>query len=725
MVLVRLEKERGGCGLNLKTDIKDFPGVGKSRAAQFSKLGIHSAGDLIYFFPRAYEYRADVRLLGSCEIGISRSYVLTVATEVSNAKLKSRMTISKFRAFDESGSVEVIFFNSPYIKDIFHIGSVFRFYGKTSFSKTKRLNLINPQYEPVVEGVALEDFIPKYSLTEGLTTKFINRLVKVAIDACIPGIEDHLPENIRLDNNLSSLGYALKNIHFPESHDALARAQRRLAFDEMLFFALGISLSLSKRAKTIGVPFVPCSIKPLTDLLPYELTDSQKKTINDIYYDTVLKKENGITPAMSRIVVGDVGCGKTVCAIAAMYFAKISGYQSALLVPTEILANQHYNDISSLMQRLGIKVELLTGSMTAKKKRHVYESLKSGETDIVVGTHALITGKVSFARLGLIITDEQHRFGVAQRAVLKNKSENAHILVMSATPIPRTLALALYGDLDISRITDMPKGRLKVDTYVVDETYRLRLNSFISKQVALGGQCYIVCPSIEKSDDDSDIITDGLTNANLIYTRSLDLKNAVEYTEELKKVMPGIRIECLHGKMKTDEKDAVMRRFVQGETDILVSTTVIEVGVNVPNASLMVVENAERFGLSQLHQLRGRVGRGTRKSYCVLVSDLNTEKAKARLEVMRTTYDGFEIADKDLILRGPGDFFSHNDGDNYRQSGGFEFKLASICDDNSLFEAAFSSAKSILSADPDLSMKEHLALADIIATSTAPPSTIS
>lgn len=712
--------------MKLTTPIGELSGVGKTREKALNKLGIHTVRDLIYFFPRAYENRGDVHALGEYLLDTPKSYILTVASEVSNVKLKNRLTMSKFRAFDDSGSVEVIFFNSPFVKDIFHIGTVFRFFGKPVFSKVKRLNLINPKFEPIIDGAPLPDFVPIYPLTDGVTPKLLDKLIKNAINDTLPLIEDYLPESIRLKHNLSTLSLALRAIHFPNDDKELFRAQRRLAFDEMLFFALGISLSGAQRTVTEGIPFKPTSIKPLTDLLPYELTNSQKQAINDIYRDTVIKKENGKTPAMARIIVGDVGCGKTICAAAAIYFAAMSGTQSALMVPTEILANQHYEDISKLFKPLNIKVELLIGSTSQKEKKRIYSELKSGEIDVIIGTHALITDKVEFSRLGLIITDEQHRFGVAQRAVLKNKAENAHMLVMSATPIPRTLALALYGDLDISRITEMPKGRMRVDTYVVNEEYRTRLNSFIEKQVALGGQCYIVCPSIEKSDDEiGGLISESLSPESLIDTDRLELKNAVDYAKDLKKALPKLNISVLHGRMKNTEKDEIMSRFAKGEIDILVSTTVIEVGVNVPNASLMIVENAERFGLSQLHQLRGRVGRGKRKSYCVLVSDISSEKSKARLEVMRTTYDGFEIADKDLLLRGPGDFFSSNSDNTFRQSGGFEFKLAKLCDDTELFDAAFSSAKSITKQDPALSLPEHTALKENLDYLIFPPSVIS
>ena len=712
--------------MDLNSPITKLSGIGKARSEALAKLGIHSIRDLIYHFPRAYENRADVRLLGEYNYETPASYILTVATVVSTARTKGNLQMSKFRAFDESGSVEVIFFNAPYIKEVFHKGDTFRFYGKPSFSKSNRLNFVNPKYDQMQQQTsAPADFVPVYSLTDGMSSKVLEKIIRGAINECAPSIFDHLPDEIRVSNQLATLTYALKNIHFPESAEALQTAKRRLAFDEMMLFALGVSLSLAGRQKSYAYPFSPCSLSPLTELLPYELTDAQKRAINDIYRDTVIKRDGDLTPAMARIIVGDVGCGKTICAIAAMYISYLSGYQSALMVPTEILANQHFAETNKLLGKLGINVALLTGSTTAKQKREIYDGISNGSIDVVVGTHALITDKVNFAKLGLIITDEQHRFGVAQRAVLKNKSESAHMIVMSATPIPRTLALALYGDLDISKIDEMPKGRTRTDTYVVNEAYRTRLNTFIEKQVELGGQCYIVCPSIEAESAEDSVILEGLTNDTLTSCSSLNLKNAVEYSEELKKALPHLRIECLHGRMKAVEKDAIMSRFAAGETDVLVSTTVIEVGVNVPNASLMIVENAERFGLSQLHQLRGRVGRGTRKSYCILVSDVNSPAAKARLEIMRTTYDGFEIADQDLALRGPGDFFSQNSNNNFRQSGGFEFDLASSCDDRTLFEAAFSAAKGIVAIDPELTSDVHRPLSDMLKAAIAPPSTIS
>lgn len=689
--------------LTSSTPVSELNGVGKVRASQLQKLGINTVGDLIYFFPRAYEKRGDVRPLSEFDPEKQCAYILTVATEVKTANIRRGLSLSKFRAFDESGSIEITFFNSPYVKDVFHIGSTFRFWGKVTVQKSK-LQMANPKYEPYVEFMPLADFVPIYPLTEGLSSKQIDKLIKSAINDILPEIIDPIPDNIRIANSLPTLTFAIKNAHFPESSEALFKAQKRLAFDEMLYFGLGISMSAKQKSSGEGIRISPCSLAPLTDQLPYELTGSQKSAINDVYKDMVIGVDGKISP-MARIIVGDVGCGKTICATASAYIVAKSGYQTALMVPTEILARQHYEELSRILGNLGIKVELLLGSTTQKEKRRRKSALAEGNIDVIVGTHALLTDNVEFSRLALVITDEQHRFGVKQRARLKEKSEEAHMLVMSATPIPRTLALTMYGDLDISRITEMPSGRQRVDTFVVDESYRHRLNDFISKQVSLGGQCYIVCPAIEKQDDES-YICDHSTG-EVISEGSLNLKTAVDLCQELQKALPSITFEVLHGRMKSAEKDAVMSRFASGETKVLVSTTVIEVGVNVPNACLMIIENAERFGLSQLHQLRGRVGRGKRKSYCILVSDINSPRSKERLEVMRTTYNGFEIAEKDLMLRGPGDLFSSVSDDNLRQSGGFEFKFASMCDSTELLSTAFSVAKSIVETDPNLELEVH------------------
>lgn len=709
----------------LNTSVGALKGVGKTRESQLAKLGIVTLRDLIYHFPRSYENRGNVKLLGAYDTENYCSYVLTVANEVNSVMVKKGMTISKFRAFDDSGSCEIVFFNSPFVKDVFHVGSTFRFYAKASFSKNRRLTLTSPKYEPYVEGIELDDFKPIYSLTDGITSKQLEKMIKLAVDEVLPMMQDPLPESIRLKLQLPTLSFALKNIHFPKDYESVSLAARRLAFDEMLYFGLGISITSMKRSKGVGATFKKCDFHAFTDLLPYELTNAQKNAINDIYKDTVLKKDGEGTPLMARILIGDVGSGKTVCAAAAMYLAHVSGYQSAIMVPTEILAVQHYNDLSKLLGQLGVNVCLLTGSTTQAKKRRIYEDIEVGSAHVVVGTHALLSDKVMFDRLGLIVTDEQHRFGVAQRAILKEKELSAHMLVMSATPIPRTLALAMYGDLDISKIDELPRGRMRVDTFVVDETYRNRLNDFIRKQVALGGQCYVVCPAIDEEEVQGDFLLAGASAYSDFKSSPIRLTNVISHTEELSKSLPDLRVACLHGRMKAAEKDDIISRFAQGQIDVLVSTTVIEVGVNVPNASLMIVENAERFGLSQLHQLRGRVGRGSRKSYCVLVSDAKYEKSVKRLDVMKNTYDGFEIAEQDLILRGPGEFFSSNTDYNLKQSGGLEFKMASYCNDSEIMSQAFAIAKSIIEADPELKSPEHTLLREEISNLIYKTSTIS
>ena len=694
--------------LTPNSSVKLLSGVGETRARQLEKIGIITLRDLIYNFPRYYEERGNVKLLSQATEATTSAFILTVASEVKNAAIRKGMTISKFKAFDDSGAVEIVFFNSPFVKEIFHTGSTFRFWGKLNYSK-KTLQLTSPKYEPFIDGIPLPYFVPIYSLTEGITSKFLDKITKTAFDAIINLISDPLPDEIRIKNSLCTITYALRNIHFPENDDALKKALRRLAFDEMLSFGLSISRMARFKTSCEGIRFSPCDLTPLLSLLPYELTDSQKQTVNDIYKDTVLKNGKGAISPMARIIVGDVGSGKTICAAIAIFIAAKSGYQSALMAPTEILARQHYHDFKELFEKIGFKVELILGSTTQKEKKRIYSAIENGEALITIGTHALISEKVNFSNLGLIITDEQHRFGVNQRAVLKEKSKVAHMIVMSATPIPRTLALTMYGDLDVSRITELPKGRQKVDTFVIDETYRSRLNSFIEKQVSLGGQCYVVCPAIEKNEElESAISPDTLSTYRSVYDNYNNLKNSAEHAEFLRQNIPSITVESLHGRMKANEKEAIMKRFSDGEIDVLVSTTVVEVGVNVPNASLMIIENAERFGLSQLHQLRGRVGRGKRKSYCVLVHSKKGEKSEERLEIMRTTSNGYEIAEKDLLMRGPGDFFaSASDANALRQSGGFQFKVASLCNDTELFNNAFVTAKEIITKDPELQNEEH------------------
>ena len=690
--------------LTAQSPVGNLPGIGATRAAAFAKMGIHTLRDLVFHFPRAYEHRGNISLLSARLDGEVGSFLLTVASEPRNATVRRGMTVTRFRAFDESGSVEIVFFNQSYVKDIFHTGALFRFFGKITRGRSG-IQMTSPAYEAALPSAQLPEFVAKYPLSDGLSQKVVEKAVLTALRTVLPTMTDHLPESIRQKYNFPTLSYALMNVHAPRSAELLSAALRRTVFDELYCFSLGMGLSRNQRAEHTALACPPIDLSPLTDLLPYRLTAAQERVIAEIRADM----QGMGRPPMSRILVGDVGCGKTVCAAAAIYTAVRAGYQAALMVPTEILARQHFADLAPLLDRLGIRTELLLGATSEKEKKRIRAAV-AGESeervDLLIGTHALLSDKLRFKNLGLTVTDEQHRFGVRQRADLKEKRAGSHLLVMSATPIPRTLALALYGDLDISRIDEMPPGRQRVSTYVVDESYRHRLYAFIRKQVEAGGQVYIVCPAVEEKEEDTDTVGGELPLDRLdllsVREEAPPLRAATTYAAELREVFPDLAVDFLHGRMKSAEKDAVMRRFSEGETHILVSTTVIEVGVNVPRATLMIVENAERFGLSQLHQLRGRVGRGRDKAYCVLVSDSKGATARARLEVMRTTYDGYAIAEQDLAQRGPGDFFASAYDRSLRQSGGMSLHLSYLCSDAALMESAAREARATLADDPHL-----------------------
>ena len=676
--------------------ITSLPGIGEARGRAYARMGVTSVEDLLCHFPRAYENRGDVRLLSECDGASKCSVILTVATAPRVARIRRGMSILKFRAYDDSGMCEISYFNQDYLKSTFALGSTFRFFGKVEFDRSKAV-LSSPSFEPYIEGRPLPPFTPVYPLTEGLSQKQVSGSVSAALSASSKSLEDYLPEDIRLKHKLCTRMSALRGIHFPESFSELAAAKRRLIFDELFLYALGLRVNTKKQRET-GAPVCQRNdLSAFTVQLPFTLTGAQDRAIREIAHDMASDIP------MSRILVGDVGCGKTVCAAAAIYIAVKSGYQAALMAPTEILARQHANDLIPLLGRLGISCELLIGAMTPTQKIKVKERLERGETKVLIGTQALLTDTVEFSSLGLVVVDEQHRFGVEQRAILARKGEHSHMLVMSATPIPRSMALALFGDLDMTRIDEIPPGRQKVDTFLVDESYRERLDGFIRKQVAEGGQVYIVCPAVEETEkeDECEVFLSDITETGLTEAKP-PLKAAVEYAKSISENFPDLRIAFVHGKMKSTEKEKVMTQFAGGKLDVLVSTTVIEVGVNVPNACLMIVENAERFGLSQLHQLRGRVGRGTRKSYCILVSDSHGEKATERLRTMCRTHDGYEIAESDLALRGPGDFLRDASG-TLRQSGGVRFRLADLCDDTGLMKLAFEEANVIVSESGDLS----------------------
>ena len=686
-------------------DIKKLYGVGEARAKAYSALGISTVGDLLSHYPRGYENRGDIRLL--CEADDAKNaFLLTVATEPRTARLKNRMTVTKFKAYDDSGTCEIVYFNQDYIRNAFVLGATYRFYGRLDRS-ARALILSSPAYEPYTEGAALPPFVPVYPATGKISQKQIAKDVRSALvlAACDREAFDPLPEDIRLKYKLCTRSFAQKSIHMPDSFVSLAAAKKRLVFDEFFTFALGLSILGDRGKRSAAHPCVNADASPLLELLPFKLTNAQSRVIVEIRED--MRKNT----AMSRIVIGDVGCGKTVCAAAAMLFAVQSGHQAALIAPTEILARQHFALLNELLSPLNIHCELLLGATTAAEKRRIYASLREkgeGRADIVIGTHAILSEGVEFDSLGLAVIDEQHRFGVGQRSALSLKNPLSHTLVMSATPIPRSLALALYGDLDISMIDEIPAGRQTVDTFAVDESYRERLNKFIRKQVEDGGQVYVVCPAVEESDDgESDLLMEniGIEGKIIDPDEQPKLKSAIGFSSELADEFPDFRVDFMHGKLKPKEKEQKMALFASGKTDILVSTTVIEVGVNVPNASLMIVENAERFGLSQLHQLRGRVGRGVRKSYCIFVSDALNKNgtARERLMTVKNSHDGYAIAEKDLAMRGPGDFLALRGNGYLRQSGGVRFKLAELCDDTGLMTLAFSEARAIVAKDPQLS----------------------
>ena len=704
----------------VSSSIRLFPGVGQKRAEAYARLGIQTAGDLLRHFPRAYQHRGSIKPLAAAQDGEICAFLLTVGTQPRTALLKNRMTVTKFTAFDDSASCTVVFFNQNYIRDVFRVGMVFRFWAKLQ-KNGSRLEITSPQFEAALPGRPLPEFTPIYPLTAGLSQKLLANACGIALTYAFESpCPEVLPAAFRKKMRLPSFPEACRMIHRPQSEEEIAIGRSYFIYEELYQFSLGIAASRqqlqSGRAPGMQVP----SLTDFYRLLPFALTGAQQRCIDEIRSDMMKP-----TP-MSRLVSGDVGSGKTVVAAAAIYICLQNGYQAMLMAPTEILANQHYQELSGLFSALGFRTCLLTGSLPASRKRAARAALSDGTADLIIGTHALLSSGVHAKKPGLVITDEQHRFGVFQRAALAAQTDGAagdcepHVMVMSATPIPRTLSLILYGDLSVSAIDELPPGRQRVDTYVVNESYRQRLNVFIRKQVSAGGQVYIVCPAVDSGEDEA--AGDELdTGGELIGFSGRDpgdpadsasprkaMKSAVSYCAELQAIFPDIPTAFLHGRMKPAEKDSVMCDFAAGKIRILVSTTVIEVGVNVPNACLMIVENADRFGLSQLHQLRGRVGRGTRKSYCILVSDAESENAKKRLQTMCSSYNGYEIAQRDLELRGPGDFFPSREG-QARQSGEFNLGIASLCHDMEQLKAAAEAAAETLSADPELEKPENQA----------------
>lgn len=658
--------------LNLDSNIQFIKGVGEKRAKLFNSLGIFCVDSLIHFYPRKYEDWSASKSLEAVESGETVSIKATLITPVKEAMIRRGLTLFKCKFSDGKNVISVTIFNNKYLAKSLRIYEDYYLYGKIEKSLLN-FSMNSPKIEKAENILAIQ---PVYPAKEKLTSRSISKIMKTALDE-LGEIEETLDDEIMQKYSLISLDKAIKNIHFPNSADDYLPARKRLIFEELLTLQLGLlKLKSNKKSETALVIKDDYSSE-FEKLLPFNLTNAQKRTISECLQDMKSKYP------CNRLVQGDVGSGKTAVAASLIYSVIKNGYQATMMAPTEILATQHYESLLKILAPAGINIRLLTGSTPAKEKKEIKKALFDGEIDLIIGTHALIQNDVAFKNLALVITDEQHRFGVKQRAQLAEKGEDVHTIVMSATPIPRTLGLILYGDLDISILDELPPGRQEIRTDVVDSRYHKRLYKFIKDAIARGEQCYMVCPAVEENE----------TN----------IKSAEELADELANgEFKGYNLGILHGKMKPKDKEAIMKSFASGKVSLLVATTVVEVGVDVPNATIMVIENAERFGLSTLHQLRGRVGRGNKKSYCVLVSDAKGETARERLMTMKKYSDGFKIADTDLKLRGPGDFFGS------RQHGLPELKIADMVEDMDTLQNAQECAKSILRND--FSLSNHPAL---------------
>ena len=647
----------------LSDPITILKGIGPSKAKQFANLNIFTLGDLICHFPRGYEDRTKLVPIEKLEPDVPACFRAMVMNTPRTAHVRKGLDITRVQVADTTGRLNLTFFNSKYVSDQLQYGKEYIFYGAVS-GDFIGYNMTNPAFEALDSApVTTRRILPIYPLTAGLSNGAVLKAVRQALAICDTPPEI-IPEEVRREYGILPADRAYEAIHEPASMAEAELAKKRLIFEEFFVFSAGLSLIRASRAEKKTAPYLNTNLSEFHAALPFTLTGAQSRAVGEIMAD--FRKG----APMNRLVQGDVGSGKTMVAAAAAFAAAKNGKQSALMAPTEILAEQHYQSLQKLFAPMGIRVALLTGSMKVKEKREVREAIAEGAVDLVVGTHALITDSTVFSDLGLVITDEQHRFGVSQRAKLSAKGNDPHLLVMSATPIPRTLALLMYGDLDVSILDELPPGREPVDTFLVGESYRARINAFIRKQVQEGHQCFVVCPAVEENEE-------------------LGIKAATVWAETLQQtVFPDLRIALLHGQMKGAEKEEAMAAFARGEADVMVATTVIEVGVDVPNATLMVIEDADRFGLSQLHQLRGRVGRGKAKSYCILTSHNKNQETLQRLKALCKTTDGFKIAEEDLKLRGPGDFFGS------RQSGLPTFRVANLsCDLQTLKDAQAASAR--------------------------------
>lgn len=665
--------------LTASTDIRFLKGVGEKRAELLQKKGIDTVGALLRFYPRAYLDWQNITPVSECPEGENVCVRAEITSPVKTVNIRRGMTLYKFAAADDSGVIEVTLFNRKYLAENLRQGRSYLFYGKLGYGITLR-QMSSPEIMPA-EYMGIE---PVYAATEGLSSKTIEKIMKNAL-VYADGMAEVIPQGIREKNGLCDFKTALKSIHFPLERQALESAKRRLVFEELFVLQTGLLFLKRRRRALAGCTVKNNLLEEFKKTLSFKLTGAQERVINECLTDMMSPRP------MNRLIQGDVGSGKTAVAAALMYISAGNGFQSALMAPTELLAEQHFKTLCKITENSGIKCALLTGSLTKKQKDEVKAGLKSGEIKVAVGTHALLTDDVEFENLGLVVTDEQHRFGVGQRGRLSSKGNNPHTLVMSATPIPRTLGLIIYGDLDISIIDEYPAGRQKIATYCVDSSYNARVYNYIKKFIAEGRQAYIVCPLVDENE-------------------ALGIKSASEYYKELSEnQFKGYTVGLLHGKMKPKDKENVMRRFAAGEIQLLISTTVIEVGIDVPNAALMVIENAERFGLSQLHQLRGRIGRGEYSSACILISDVKSGDTKRRLDVIKNNTDGFKIADEDLKLRGPGDFLGS------RQHGLPDMKIADIFADRETLHLAGKEAEELIKRDPTLHDPENAGLRAEIA----------
>ncbi len=660
-------------------DLNNLKGIGEKTEKLFYKAGIEKVNDLLRYYPRYYDVFEEPVLIRDLECDRTQAIKGTVVREVSVKRVRNLQVVTGYLRDERGDAIKATWFNSPYLKGKLTIGSTFIFRG---FVKENYSNFSIEQ--PKIFGIAeynkkKGEMQPVYPLVSGLTNNMVQKAVKQALK--LVETEEFLPEKIRNKYGLEGLQQAIEHIHYPTDKNQLYSARKRLIFDEFFMFIYNIRNLKDKNTEIHNrhILVEPKEVKTLINNLPYELTNAQKRTWEEI------KRDISSTKVMNRLIQGDVGSGKTIIAFFALITAALNNGQGAMMAPTEVLARQHYDNLIELIKEHNINVNpvVLVGSMTAKEKREAYKVIESGDADIIIGTHALIQEKVNYNNLTMVVTDEQHRFGVRQREAISEKGEHPHIMVMSATPIPRTLAIIMYGDLDISVIDELPANRLPIANCVVGTDYRPNAYDFMTKQIAKGRQVYVICPTVE-------------------YSEAVEGENVIEYAEKLKRIMPvSVNIEFLHGRMKPAEKNEIMDRFANNQIQILVSTTVVEVGVNVPNATVMMVENAERFGLAQLHQLRGRVGRGKYQSYCIFINGSGKKEALERLNILCKSNDGFLIANEDLKLRGPGDFFG------VRQSGDFEFRLGDIMNDANILKQASEAVELILNEEVEISDKQR------------------